>query len=186
MYYILFHDIWYWLGGLLKGTVSFESMLFNTGQSARCLALQVPTNPDKACRAEADLAACSAARHFHGTIVDCGWEAWAGTRETCFGQFPLVTCYPDQLPSWHPPCSCAKYAIALRLVSPSDVCCRQYFYDNRDFIARRRGEEEKGSGEVRVRCRICYYDGNKIGLLNRAQCGAAQLFTRFPRARQDN
>ena len=69
MYYILFHDIWYWLGGLLKGTVSFESMLFNTRQSARCLALQVPTNPDKACRAEADLAACSAARHFHGTIV---------------------------------------------------------------------------------------------------------------------
>ena len=90
MYYILFHDLWYWLGGLLKGTVSFESMLFNTGQSARCLALQVPTNPDKASRAEADLAACSAARHFHGTIV-------VGKPVLDSFHLLLVACYPDHL-----------------------------------------------------------------------------------------
>ena len=83
---------------------------------------------------------------------DCGWEAWAGTRETCSGQFPLVACYPDQLPSWHPPCSCAKYAIALRLVSPSDVCCRQYFYDNRDFIAR--GAERRRRVAARCGCGV--------------------------------
>ena len=160
-------------------------MLFNTKQSARCLALQVPTNPDKASRAEADLAACSAARHFHGTIVV--GKPGLGPEKPVLDSFHLLLAAPtSSRPDTTSPCSCAKYAIALRLVSPSDVCCRQYFYDNRDFIARRRGEEEKGSGEVRVRCRICYYDGNKIGLLNRAQCGAAQLFTRFPRARQDN
>ena len=101
------------------------------------------------------------------------------TVSTCYLVTPTII-RPD---TTSPRCSVIRYRLASRLgrVPPSDVCCRQYFYDNRDFIARRRGEEEKGSGKERVRCRICYYDGNKIGLLNRAQCGAAQLFTRFPR-----
>ena len=128
-------------------------MLFNTRQSARCLALQVPTNPDKACRAEADLAACLAARHFHGTIVVGKTEL--GPEKPVLDSFHLLLVTPTIIrpDTTSPRCSVIRYRLASRLgrVPPSDVCCRQYFYDNRDFIARRRGEEEKGSGKEKCR-----------------------------------
>ena len=93
-----------------------KSMLFNTRQSARCLALPVPTNPDKACRAEADLAACLAARHFHGTIVVGKTEL--GPEKPVLDSFHLLLVTPtiSRPDTTSPRCS-AKYAIALRLVS---------------------------------------------------------------------